>query len=114
MVQGEALYQTHCSNCHQSDGTGLRKVYPPLKDSDYLESMSPAVLACQIRYGVSDTLVVNGVSYTMPMPGIRSLTALEVAEIVTFVDQTWGKKRGLYSVKEAERALDSCREARPN
>ena len=34
MIQGKQLYTTHCSNCHQENGDGLGKLFPPLAKSD--------------------------------------------------------------------------------
>ncbi|MEM6522979.1 MAG: c-type cytochrome, partial [Bacteroidota bacterium] len=31
-------YLQHCSSCHQKNGEGLARLYPPLADSDYLEN----------------------------------------------------------------------------
>lgn len=108
MVEGMVVYRNHCANCHQLDGTGLAKVIPPLKDADFLKSLKPSQLACYIRSGLQDSIVVNGVLYYQPMPANTSLTALEIAEVVTYVDNTWGKKSGLYGVKQAQKDLDQC------
>ena len=108
-VQGRQIYARHCSNCHNADGTGLAALIPPLKGADYLEKMDLDDLVCQIKFGLRDTIMVNGVMYHQPMPASPSLTALEIAEIITFVDNAWGGERGLYSVKMAERAIETCR-----
>tara|TARA_R110002020_G_scaffold313507_1_gene528740 strand:- start:260 stop:481 length:222 start_codon:yes stop_codon:yes gene_type:complete len=36
-VEGKTIYENHCGNCHQSDGSGLGKLIPPIKDSDYFQ-----------------------------------------------------------------------------
>lgn len=105
--QGEQLYLKHCSNCHQPNGTGLGRVYPPLRQSDYMENNFESVL-CLIRNGVEKEITVNGISYNQAMPGIPSLTDLEVAEIATYIYNTWGHERGLVNVTEATRILQSC------
>ena len=108
MVAGMQIYRQHCANCHQVDGTGLARLIPPLKDSDYLHNLEPAVLACQIRYGLENEIVVNGISFNEKMPGIPTLTPLEIAEIITYVNNTWGDQPGLYDVKRTEKALNNC------
>ncbi len=109
MVAGRSLYQQYCINCHQVDGKGLAKLVPPLYQSDYLSAMKPEDLACQIRYGLSDTIYVNDEMYKQAMPSIPRLTPLEIAEIVTYVKNTWGDEPGLYEVKKAEKALQRCK-----
>ena len=74
MVAGMQLYRQHCANCHQVDGTGLARLIPPLKDSDYLQKLKPGELACQIRYGLEKEIVVNGIEFNEKMPAIQKLT----------------------------------------
>ena len=106
-VQGEKLYQKYCSNCHQSNGSGLGRVYPPLNRSDFMEKNFEEVI-CLIRYGKSGSLMVNGVEFNQPMSGIPTLSDLEIAEIATYIYNTWEHERGIVEVKEAEKILDTC------
>jgi mono/diheme cytochrome c family protein len=106
-VQGEQLYEKHCSNCHQSSGTGLGLVYPPLNKSDYMENNMEAVL-CLMKYGMQGEVVVNGKIYIQPMPDVASLTDLEIAQIATYIYNTWEHQRGLIDVLEANRVLKNC------
>src|SRR5690242_19621245 len=82
--QGELLFQKNCANCHQKNGSGLGRLYPPLDSSDFMTKNFEDVV-CLIRYGKKGELVVNGVSYNQPMPGIPTLTDLEIAEIATYI-----------------------------
>jgi len=43
------------------------------------------------------------------MPGIPVLTDLEVAEIATYIYNSWEHQRGLVDVAEASRVLRVCR-----
>ncbi len=105
--QGQQLYITNCSNCHQTDGSGLARVYPPLDTSDYMDDNFEAV-ACLIRHGISGPLVVNGIEFVQPMPGIPTLTDLEIAEIMTYIYNTWSHSRGLVDVTTVTETLDMC------
>lgn len=109
--QGEQLYIQNCSNCHQQDGSGLRQLYPPLDTSDYMNANRNEVI-CLIRFGMADPLVVNGIEFVQPMPGIPSLTDLEIAEIATYIYNTWSHEEGIIEVKEVSDALKEC-EGRP-
>jgi mono/diheme cytochrome c family protein len=105
--QGELLYTKHCSNCHQADGSGLGRLYPPLKQSDYMNENFEQVL-CLMRNGIQGEVTVNGVQYNQAMPGVPTLTDLEIAEIATYIYNAWDNERGLVDVKEAERILNTC------
>jgi len=108
MIGGLRLYEKHCINCHNKDGRGLAKLIPPLA-SDYLVEMKWEELACQIRNGLKDTITVNGVIYYQEMPATPRLTPLEIAELVTYVKNTWGEQDKLYEVIAVEKALNDCR-----
>lgn len=105
--QGEQLYIKHCSNCHQSNGTGLGRLYPPINKSDFMDNNFSKVI-CLIRNGIQGELIVNGVNFNQPMPGIPSLTDLEVAEIATYIYNSEDHKRGIVEVKEVTRIMDQC------
>ncbi|MBT1687692.1 c-type cytochrome [Dawidia soli] len=108
-IQGEQLYTRHCSNCHQKNGTGLGLLFPPLNVSDYMEQNQSEVL-CLMRHGKQGELVVNGKSFNKAMPPIPSLTDLEIAEIATYIYNTWNHKQGIIDVREATKVLSDCKE----
>jgi cytochrome c551 len=106
-VQGEKLYIQHCSNCHQKNRKGLGLLYPPLDESDYMTKNFNETL-CLMKYGISGELVVNGKSYNQPMPGVRSLTDLEIAEIATYIYNSGQHKKGLILVTDVEQIMKDC------
>jgi len=107
-VQGEVLYTKHCSNCHQANGTGLGLVYPPLNQSDFMDKNFEQVL-CLMKYGITGEITVNGKQYVQPMPGVQSLTDLEIAEIATYIYNNWEHQRGIVDVSEASQILRDCK-----
>ena len=106
-IQGMSLYTKHCSACHQDSGEGLASLYPPLKGSDYLLEDIPRA-ACIIKNGLVESIKVNGKPFNQMMPGIPQLTPLEIAEILTYVTNSWGNEAGLTGVKEVEKWLKEC------
>jgi len=110
-VHGEALYIKHCSNCHQADGSGLGRVYPPLDSSDYMKKNLRDVV-CLIRYGKTGSLIVNGEEFNQPMPGVPLLSDLEIAQIATYIYNTWSHEEGIMEVKDVSKILAAC-EGRP-
>lgn len=106
-IQGEQLYKKHCSNCHQANGTGLGRVYPPLNQSDYMEKNMERVL-CLMKNGIEGELVVNGISFNQAMPGVSTLSDLEIAEIATYIYNSWDHKRGIIEVSNARQILNKC------
>jgi cytochrome c551 len=109
-LQGEQLYSKHCSNCHQKNGTGLGLLYPPLNKSDFMDNNFEKVI-CLMTHGVSGEVYVNGKNFNKKMPGIPSLTDLEVAEIATYIYNTWEHKRGIVDVTIIQDKAIVCPEA---
>ena len=106
-VQGEQLYLTNCSNCHQKTGAGLGLLYPPLNNSDYLLNNFEEVI-CILKNGKRGEIIVNGKSFNKEMPAIPSLTDLEVAEIATYVYNSWNNERGIIDVGDVSKVLSRC------
>ena len=106
-LQGEQLYEKNCSNCHQKTGTGLGLLYPPLSKSDFMVNHLEEVI-CLMKYGKKGELIVNGKAFNKAMPAIPTLSNLEIAEIATYIYNTWEHKHGLIDVKEVDTILSKC------
>ncbi|WP_026996978.1 c-type cytochrome [Flectobacillus major] len=106
-IDGQALYKTHCANCHQIDGKGLAGLYPPIAGSDFLKNNKNLII-CAMRNGLHDTIVVNGKKYHQPMPANKQLHAIDVAEITTFIYNEWGGEKIITDVKATKKILDAC------
>lgn len=108
--QGEILYDRHCSTCHGNNGEGLRALYPPLANVDYLEKHR-AELSCIIKNGMSGPIEVNGKPFDMAMPGLPQLNAVEIHNIVNFICNSWGNDLGYFTPKEVDSHLSKCQES---
>jgi len=106
-AQGQTLYEKNCSNCHQKNGHGLGLLYPPLAGSDYFDKNFSACL-CIMKYGAKGELVINGKNFNKPMPGVPSLTELEIAEIATYINNSWGRENRIVEINQVTAALKEC------
>lgn len=105
---GSVIYTTHCQNCHGSDGLGLSALMPPLTDSAFLRKNKSA-LACYIKYGIkSKLLVINKKPYDADMP-LTDLSPIEIAEVLTYVGNSFGNNMGLVPVEQVNGDLAKCR-----
>lgn len=103
-IQGQQLYLNYCSNCHQEDGSGLKRLIPPLRESDYLLADVSRTVRI-IHHGIKGEMTVNGVEYNQPMPGNPQLTPLEIAQISTYIYNVWGHQKGIISSKQVNEVL---------
>ncbi|MEM9983338.1 MAG: cytochrome c, partial [Bacteroidota bacterium] len=83
--QGAVLYEVHCQSCHLEEGDGLRGIIPPLAKADYLQQHQ-SQLACLIRYGLQDTILVNGKQYRQAMPANETLTDTQISNIINYIN----------------------------
>jgi nitrite reductase (NO-forming) len=94
VAAGKALYTGTCSVCHQDDGAGMPGVFPPLAKSDYLAQHDDAQLIRIVLNGLSGAVKVNGQDYDSVMPPMSQLTDDEVANILTYVRNSWDNGGG--------------------
>ena len=107
MVQGAQLYQQHCSNCHQEDGSGLERLIPPLSQSDYLLADVDRTV-CIIKHGLEGEILVNGQTYQQPMPANETLRDIEIAQIATYIYNHWGHAKGYIPARQVSTTLEKC------
>ncbi|MFA9213024.1 MAG: cytochrome c [Candidatus Methylacidiphilales bacterium] len=84
LASGYQLYEKNCSNCHQTDGTGLAQLYPTLVNSDFIKN-NPTAIDSIIKYGQKGSIMVNGIEYNMAMPGNNKLSDFEIKQIASYV-----------------------------
>lgn len=106
LLLGKEVYRDNCASCHQKNGRGLRGVIPPLAGADYL-AQNQSKLPCLLRYATQDTIMVNGRLYPPEMPA-QDLTNLELAEVITYINNSWGNELGFISVKEVDSLMLRC------
>ncbi len=101
--RGRELYDQHCVACHQAEGQGLPGAFPPLADSDYLDQGAMVAVEAVIN-GLSGPITVNGVEYNAVMPALAYLSDSDVADIVTFVMNSWDNPGGEVNAAEVAAA----------
>lgn len=105
---GKKLYESNCQNCHGNDGSGLAMLYPPLNDSTFLKQ-NKEKLACFIKNGVQGPLQVSGKTFDGQMPAQAALSDIEIAEIITYISNSFGNQQGLYPYQSVNQDLKNCR-----
>ena len=53
-------------------------------------------------------MTVNGKNFDRPMPANPALKELEIAEITTYLYNTWGKETSITTIDTVEKALEKC------
>jgi nitrite reductase (NO-forming) len=100
---GQVLFAGTCSVCHQANGAGLPGVFPPLAKSDYLAADPKRAIGFVLR-GLTGKVTVNGQEYNSVMPPMTQLNDDEVANILTYVINSWGNPGGRFSSDDVKKA----------
>ncbi|WP_447736766.1 copper-containing nitrite reductase [Rhodanobacter soli] len=103
IAAGKQLFTGTCSVCHQANGEGLANVFPPLAKSDFLAA-DPKRAMTIVTHGLTGKITVNGHEYDSVMPPMSQLNDDEVANILTYVLNSWDNPGGQISKEEVAKA----------
>ncbi len=99
--EGMAIFLAQCSPCHQADGNGVSGQFPPLAGSEWVLAEGPNRIIRIVLNGLSGPIQVKGSDYNAVMNGFRdSLDDKQIANILTYVRNSWGNKAGLVTPAE--------------
>jgi len=96
---GQQLFTGTCSVCHQANGAGLANVFPPLAKSDLIAADPKRPIGI-VLHGLSGKITVNGNEYNSVMPPMTQLNDDEVANILTYVLNSWDNPGGRVEAAE--------------
>ncbi len=99
---GRALFNGTCSVCHQATGVGIPGVFPPLAKSDFFTADVKRAISA-VLHGLSGKITVNGKPYDSVMPPMNQLNDDEVANILTYVLNTWDNPGGRISIADVKK-----------
>ena len=85
---GAEIYNNFCASCHLSGGEGIKGVFPPLKDSDWLQEKRKESIHA-VKFGLRGPIEVNGVAYDNLMPTL-GLSNREIADVMNYINSSWG------------------------
>jgi glucose/arabinose dehydrogenase len=92
-AEGQTLYVRHCQVCHGPEGQGSADMYPPLANTQWVTG-DKARLIRTILLGLSEPIEVNGKIYNQEMPAFQYLNDQEVADILTYIRNSFGNSAG--------------------
>jgi hypothetical protein len=93
--------------CHQAAGQGAPPIFPPLAGSDWLlaDRARAIKVLCE---GLSGSITVNGQKYSGAMPA-QVLDDQAVADVLTFVTNSWGNMERPFTSEEVRAARAQSR-----
>ncbi|MGM0580982.1 MAG: copper-containing nitrite reductase [Bacteroidota bacterium] len=88
IAEGKKIYSQNCLACHQAEGQGIPKTFPPLAESDYINGHPDKAIEAVVN-GLTGEITVNGETYNSAMPAQR-LSDEDVAAVLNYVYSNWG------------------------
>jgi mono/diheme cytochrome c family protein len=90
MDAGKAIYAHACIACHETDGSGAPRIYPPLPGNANLQSANPASTLRIILDG-AQTVTTPRAPNAGSMPAYaKQLTDQEIADVTNYIRNSWG------------------------
>ncbi len=89
--RGGLGYMQFCSDCHRSDGGGVKGLFPQLAGNPSVASNNPTSLL-HITLTGWETAETAAHPRVYTMPGFARLADPEIAEILSFVRSSWGNE----------------------
>lgn len=99
IVRGKALYKQYCISCHQENGTGVPRMNPPLVKTEYVLGDKTRLIGILLK-GLNEDVEINGDYFTNPMPSQAALKDQEIADILSYVRNSFGNKASTVSAAE--------------
>jgi mono/diheme cytochrome c family protein len=97
--RGKAVYESTCLACHQSNGSGVPGMNPPLKKTKWVLGDKKTLINIVLN-GFDKEIEINGKKFNNVMPPQNFLTDQQIADVLTYVRNNFGNKASM--VTEAD------------
>lgn len=99
--RGQAVYQKECLSCHQMDGGGVPHMNPPLAGSTDVLKDKKKIIGIVLN-GMTDRLPLDDEYYSNNMASHSYLTNQQIADVLTYVRNSFGNKADAVTVAEVK------------
>jgi glucose/arabinose dehydrogenase len=97
---GALVYKNNCAVCHQNDGGGVQDLNAPLIKTDYVLGNKTRLINVLIK-GLHN-VEINGEKYSNSMPSHNFLTNKQMADVLTYVRNSFGNKASAVTITEVK------------
>jgi mono/diheme cytochrome c family protein len=104
MAEGRKLYNGACIACHEEDGSGAPRIYPPLPGNANLQS-ADATSTLRVILDGAETVTTPRAPNKGSMPGYAAkMTDQEIADVTNYIRNAWGNEAPLVTADEVAKA----------
>lgn len=99
---GKKVYDSVCLACHMADGSGVPGMHPPLIETEWVNGDKERLIEITLN-GMSGKIEVNGETYNSIMPPHSHLSDKQIADVLTYVRQSFGNNASEITVEEVQK-----------
>ena len=99
--RGKIGYETYCLSCHQPDGAGVPRMNPPLIKTPYVLGDKKKLIGIVLN-GLNAGVEIDGETYSNPMPAQDFLKDQDIADLLTYVRNSFGNKASMVTVTDVK------------
>lgn len=100
--RGKVVYEKNCLACHQVNGAGVPRMNPPLIKTKHVLGDKVKLINIVIK-GFNEEVEINGEFYDNPMPAQVQLNDQQVADVLTYVRNSFGNKATAITLGEVKK-----------
>ena len=108
LQRGEEVYNKHCLACHQTDGSGNPGMYPPLDNTETVNGDKEKLISIVLN-GLTGEIEVKGEIYNQIMVPHNFLSDQQIADLLTYVRNSFGNSSAMITEKEVARVREKSR-----
>ena len=101
--RGKLVYEQTCLACNQADGSGVPRLNPPLIKTKWVLGDKNTLINIVLK-GLNEEIEVDGETYQNAMPPHNFLTDQQIADVLTFVRNSFTNKASAVTVAEVKKA----------
>ena len=101
MQRGELVYKSVCLTCHQADGGGVPRMNPPLIKTKWVLGDKTKLITLMLK-GMNEPIEIEDEEYHNPMPPHTELNDQQIADVLTFVRNSFGNKASAVTPTEVK------------
>lgn len=81
---GKIIYIKNCKVCHQINGRGVPKIYPPIVNTKRAKG-NPDYLIDILLKGMSGEVTIEGEKYNNVMASYKQLSDKDIADVINYI-----------------------------
>ena len=101
IAAGKLVYTQYCLSCHMADGGGVQNMNPPLIKTSFINGEKSKLISVVLK-GKSQQ-EIDGETYNNVMASFNYLTDKEIADVLTYVRNSFGNKKTAVTVAEVKK-----------